>query len=309
MIYTVTLNPSLDTFYFVEDLKYDDVNRVVELKKYAGGKGINVSKVISELRGETFAFSFSGKFIGDELEEILTSQGIKTNFVRIQDETRANIIIRDKNKNTQTELNSPGPNITADELNHLLDSIFAYKTPDFLVLAGSLPCAVAVDTYAKIIKRAKKENIKVMLDADGDQLKLGIKEKPFMIKPNIYETERLLNRKINRDDDKEIIEIAKSFVNDGIEIVAISRGPKGVIVAAKNEIINAIPPDVSVQSTIGAGDSFIAGFLLEFAKSSNLVEAVRLGVACGSASAMAGGTALCRKEDVEKLLDKVEIKV
>jgi 6-phosphofructokinase 2 len=207
----------------------------------------------------------------------------------------------------QTRIDAPGPQIMRHELQKLIQKVKNISPkPDYLVFAGSVPPAVPADIYRQLIEAAKHNGIKTVLDSDNSWLKEGIKAKPNVIKPNVHEAEELLERHLR--SEAAIVKALKHLVDSGIEVAIISRGKEGLIAANGTTVIKAIPPQVKVRSTVGAGDSTIAGLVLKLNRGADLDEACRWAVAAGTAATLTPGTELCRREDVEKLFPKVKIK-
>jgi 6-phosphofructokinase 2 len=306
MIATVTLNPSLDRTVTVEELVVDETNRWTSLRRDPGGKGINVSRVIHELGGETIAYGFIGGIDGETLKHLLKQHKVPFDFTPIKGEVRSNFIITDSKTRRQTRIDAPGPNISRDELGKLIDKITRIKPkPDFLVFAGSVPPGVPADIYRQLIEEARKSGIKTVLDSDNKWLKEGIRAKPNVIKPNVHEAEELLEVQLR--DEVAIIEAAKALVSKGIEVAAISRGKDGLIVATKEKVLKVTSPQVEVRSTVGAGDSAIAGLVLKLSQGHGIEEASQWAAAAGTAATLTPGTELCRREDVERLLPQVKV--
>ena len=306
MIATVTLNPSLDRTVIVDGLILDEANRWTSLRRDPGGKGINVSRVIHELKGDTIAYGFIGGFDGEELKQLLKQQGVPFDFIHIQGEIRSNLIITDLKTQFQTRIDAPGPLISQRELTDLTSKLSSIEPkPEFLILSGSVPPGVPEDIYREFIEIAKKQGIKTVLDSDDEWLKEGIKAKPNIIKPNGHEAEELLGMKLKTD--AAIVQGVKTLLASGIEIVAISRGGDAFIVSDGNEILKLIPPQVKVRSTVGAGDSAVAGLVMKLSQGAGLEEAACLAVAAGTATSLTPGVELCHREDVEKLLPLVKV--
>jgi 6-phosphofructokinase 2 len=178
-------------------------------------------------------------------------------------------------------------------------------SPDLIVAGGSLPPGIPSDVYYTIIMEAKTFGVRTILDSDGQWLAEGIKAKPYLIKPNVRETEELLNRQLRTEE--AIIKAGLDLVKVGIEIAVISRGTDGIIATSKKEILKAVPPPVKVKSAVGAGDCTIAGLALKLAHEEPLAEACRLAVAMGTAAVLTPGTELAHREDVERLLPKIKV--
>ncbi len=306
MIATLTLNPSLDKTVTVDELVIDETNRWTSLRRDPGGKGINVSRVIHELGGETVAYGFIGGIDGETLKHLLRQQGVHFDFTPIKGEIRSNFIITDLKNRHQTRIDAPGPHISRDELKKLMNKISNIKPkPDFLVLAGSVPPGIPDDIYRRLIMEAKNSGMKTALDSDGKWLKEGIKGKPDVVKPNVREAEELLETKLA--DEAAIIQAAKTIADQGIGVAVVSRGKDGLIAVAGGRVVKAVPPQVEIRSTVGAGDSAVAALVLKLSQGYGIDEACRWAVAAGTAATLTPGTELCRREDVEKFLNHVII--
>ena len=307
MIYTVTLNPALDRAVIVDRLMEEDTVRILKETYYAAGKGIDVSRVIKELGGQTVALGLLGGYDGLHLEGLLINAGVMTDFIRISQQTRTNIILNEKATNRQFVISASGPEINAAEIGQFYQHILQIKDMDYLVMSGSLPRGVSPNLYGQLILAGKKKGSFIFLDADGDALKESIAYQPTGIKPNIHELCRLVGKDLK--DEIEIIEACDQIRRLGLEYVLVSRGKEGLILSAEGNNIKAVAPPVEVESTVGAGDSTVAGFVLAHSRGENLKDCVRLACAAGTASAQTPGTELCHRGDVEKLLQEVEITI
>jgi len=306
-IATITLNPSLDQHITVDGLVLDGTNRWSRLYRYAGGKGIDVSRAIHEMGGSTIAYGFIGGTIGRAVEILLDQEGVPVSFTPIQRETRTNFIITDTKSSQQTRIDAPGPRISKREWERFRRKMLRIRpSPDLIVTGGSAPPGIPNDVYYTMIMEAKSFGVRTILDADGHWLAEGIKAKPYLIKPNIREAKELLNRELLTEE--AIIKAALDLVDMGIEIVVISRGKDGIIAATKKEIVKAVPPPVKVRSTVGAGDCAVAGLALKLANGEPLLEACRLAVALGTAAVLTPGTELAHRSDVENLLPQIKVK-
>jgi 6-phosphofructokinase 2 len=307
LIATITINPSLDQHITVDGLVVDGTNRWSRLHRYAGGKGIDVSRAIHEMEGRTVAYGFIGGAIGRAVEILLDEEGVPFSFTPIQRETRTNFIITDSKSSQQTRIDAPGPHISKGEWERFRRKMLRIRPgPDLIVAGGSVPPGIPTDVYYTIIMEAKDFGVRAILDSDGQWLAEGVKAKPYLIKPNIQEAEELLNRELPTEE--AIIKAALDIVDLGIEIAIISRGKDGIIAATKKEVLKAVPPPVKVKSAVGAGDCTIAGLALKLASEESLSKACRLAVAMGTAAVLTPGTELARKADVEKLLPQVKVK-
>lgn len=307
MIYTLTLNPALDRTLIVENLRFEDANRVKQELRYAGGKGIDVSRVINELGSESIALGFVGGYDGMELEGRLINEGINCDFVKIAEETRINVFIKKEKEGKRTSLHAKGPEISPSELATLYNKIKNLKpSPSWFIMSGSLPLGLSDNIYAQFTNLMRNKGIKVFLDSDGIPFKKGIKAIPFAIKPNLFELERLSGKKFK--SRKEMITFGKKLVEKGIGFVLISAAEKGILLISKDTILKATPPKVKVKSTIGAGDASVAGFIYAYEKKMSISDCLRMAVSCGTATALTPGTALCRKKDVKKIIKKCKVK-
>jgi 6-phosphofructokinase 2 len=306
MIYTVTANPALDRFIEVQELRSDDANRIETEKNYAGGKGIDASRVIQVLGGRSIALGFIGGFNGMELEQRLLRQGVICDFVETRGDTRTNIIVYVRSTGAYTTFNAKGPDVNEVEARELLDKIRGLDDVSYMIIAGSIPRGVHTDFYRQIVDIVREKGAFVALDADGDVMKAGIEAKPSIIKPNIHELGRLMGREITDIDGA--LKAAAELKNKEIEIILVSMGGKGALLVSDSVRLIAIPPKITLGSTVGAGDTLLAAFILWHSQGKSLPECLRFGVAAGAAAAMTPGTELCKRDDVETLIPKVEIK-
>jgi 6-phosphofructokinase 2 len=305
MIYTITLNPALDRTLWVTKIMADDSNRIEQERRYAGGKGVDVSKVLTTLGVENKALGFVGGFAGEEVEGLLLNEGILCEFVRISNETRTNIIVNDQSTGNQMVLSARGPEIKPYELMRLIHKVEKLEQPDIVILSGSFPPGIHPDISRKIIELVKSQGAKVIMDADGETLKIGIHGCPDVIKPNIHELSRLVGADLKNRTD--IIDAARRVRDQGVAVVLVSMGADGMLLVSDKETWLASPPQVKVKNTIGAGDSAIAGYVYALVAGKPAEEALTWAVATGTATTLRTGTALCQKEDVLQLLPKVEL--
>jgi 6-phosphofructokinase 2 len=306
MVYTITLNPALDRTLRVEKIQPDESNRIEKEQRYAGGKGIDVSKVMKTLGVSNKALGFVGGFAGEELEGRLLNEGVSCDFIRISGETRTNIIANDMSTGMQTVFSASGPEIKPYELMQMIHKVEKLEKPDIVTISGSLPPGVHSEIYRKIIEIAKNKEAKVILDTDGDALKVGIQGLPDIIKPNVHELSRLVDMRLITVD--EIIRAAQSVHKQGVRIVLVSMGAKGILLVSRKERYLASPPKVRVKNTIGAGDSAVAGFVYGLAMGKSLKKALIYAVAAGTATTLRPGTALCQKDDFLNLIPEITLK-
>jgi 6-phosphofructokinase 2 len=306
MIYTVTLNPALDRTIEVDQIRCDVANRIIEEHWYPGGKGVDVSRVLTTLGVETMAFGFIGGFRGDQLEAGMITAGIGCDFIRIAGETRSNLVIHEQLIDKQVLLNSRGPEVEPSAMMALLRKIRNLHNPGLLTIGGSLPPNLKPSIYRTIVEIVQDRGGKALLDADGAALKTGIEGKPYAIKPNLHELSELVNRPLNSFE--EIFAAAQEPLEAGVKVVLASLGPDGILLVSKDLALHAIPPTVEVKNTIGAGDSAVAGFLYALEGGKDLSEALTYAVAAGTATTMRSGTALGRREDIMALVQQVQVK-
>lgn len=314
MIYTITLNPALDHYMEVKEFRLDDANRVRADCLYAGGKGIDVSRAVRHLGGTSIALGFIGGHNGQVMVDLLKREGVDCYFTPITQETRRNILITNRSTGTQTMLNARGPSVTAEEWRSFLTHLRMLELRDaHVMLGGSLPRGVPADAYYQIIKLVQKEGAKAVLDADGPSLKAGLRARPFAIKPNLNELRRLTGKPLSTEP--EILAAAQAIHRRGVQVVMVSRGRLGLILVGRSTrrhgriALRAVPPPVAVRSTVGAGDSAVAGFVFRHAGGKTLEECVRFATASGTAATLAPGNQLCRLRDVQRLLPKVKLEM
>lgn len=269
MIYTVTLNPALDKTVEIPGMALDTVNRITEMRTDPGGKGINVSKVIAKLGGESCAVGILGGESGKMLEKLLEDELFATQFHFVEGQTRTNLKIIDREGHTNTDINEPGLTVTAADLDALLGELLGEIQPgDIVVIAGSLPKGAPQDTCRTWTAACRKAGARVFLDADGALLAEGIKAAPYLVKPNDDELSRLAGRKL--ETIEELTTEGKKLLEQGIERVVISLGGRGALYLRKGSTIYAEGLKVPVGSTVGAGDSVVAA--LAFAEAQGLSE-------------------------------------
>ena len=305
MIYTVTLNPALDRYLVVERLLMEDTTRILSETQYAAGKGIDVSRVIRELGGQSVALGLVGGYDGLQLEGLLINAGVMADFTMISGETRTNIILREQKKNRQYAISAAGPNINATEIGLLYQNVNQIRNMDYLILSGSLPRGVTPNLYGQLILAGKKKNAFIVLDTDGKALLEALDYQPSCIKPNLYELSRLAQRDLQTESD--IVGFCDRLHDKGIPNILVSMGRAGLLLSSVEQKIKAVAPPVEVDSAVGAGDSVVAGFVLAHSQGKDLADCLRLACAAGTATAQTPGTELCHRVDVEAILPKVQI--
>ena len=306
MISTITLNPSLDKTIYVPKLTCNDTNRIQSVEVDAGGKGINCSRMLKELGADTKALAFLGGDTGEFIRLVLQRDGVELVSVRTEKPTRTNICIEDLSGAPPTTLNERGGPVDHKELVELFERAKDIaRESSFVAIGGSVPLGVNPDVHKVLIQIATNGGAKVVLDADGDAFVEGVKAKPFMIKPNRDEAERLLDTTFESKTD--VARAALKLSRQGIELVVISLGKQGAVVSYQDAIYDVVAPEVKPKSTIGSGDSLIAGVICGLEKGLPIEECLKLGCAAGAATAMSDGTCIGKKEDVDKLLAEAKV--
>lgn len=300
MIYTVTFNPAIDYIVKVQDFKRGEVNRVDADIKYPGGKGINVSRVLNNLGVKSKALGFIGGFTGEYIRSFLEKEGVQTDFVNVDGDTRINVKIK---SSVETEINGAGPSIEKDDLKKLFDKLQKLTKDDFVVLAGNVQKTLPRNIYEEIQERCLDKNAKFIIDTTGEALTCTLKYKPFLIKPNNHELGEIFN--VDIKDRNEIIFYGKKLLENGAQNVIISMAAEGALLICKEGVYYASAAKGQVKNSVGAGDSLIGGFLAYYSKSFDIVEAFRWGAASGSATAFSFD--LCTQEDVNVLIEQVKI--
>ena len=307
MIYTVTLNPALDKTVEIPGMALDTVNRITSMRTDPGGKGINVSKVIAKLGGESCAVGILGGESGRTLLAALEREGLRTHFRFVEGQTRTNLKIIDRALHTNTDINEPGLTVSPADLDALLrDLLGMVREGDIVVLAGSLPQGAPQDTYRVWTAACREKGARVCLDADGVLLAEGLKAAPYLIKPNEDELSRLVGHRLT--DTDELIAEGRRLLKGGVTRVVISLGERGALYLRGNEVLYAEGLSVPVGSTVGAGDSVVAAIAYADSLGMSDEDAVRLSTATGAANVMCSGTQPAEREAVEKLLPQVKIR-
>lgn len=297
MIYTVTFNPSLDYIVSVDNFKIGFVNRTSNEIIYPGGKGINVSIVLKNLGFDSTALGFLAGFTGNEIRRLTNAQGIKTEFIEVNEGfSRINMKLR---SNEESEINGRGPIIAQEDIKKLFKRLDKIHDGDVLVLAGSIPSVMPETMYMDIMKYLEAKKIKIAVDATKDLLMNVLKYHPFVIKPNNHELSEIFD--VELKTKKEVIFYAKKLQSMGAENVIVSMAGEGaVFVGADGSVYEADAPKGKVVNSVGAGDSMVAGFLAGYLKGGDYKRAFKMGVCTGSASAFS--ERLATADEVEEIM-------
>ncbi len=296
MIYTVTLNPSLDYIVKVDDFRLGIVNRTLQEDIYAGGKGINVSIVLNHLGYDSTALGYVAGFTGREILRILENEGIRTDMIQLPDGiSRINLKIRSKE---ESEINGLGPVIDKVHIDRLYEKLDALEDGDVLILAGSIPSTLPESMYSDIMEYIKSKQIKVAVDATKDLLVNVLPYHPFVIKPNNHELGEIFE--VTLTTREEVIPYAKKLQKMGARNVIVSMAGEGaVFVGEDGSVYESEAPKGRVINSVGAGDSMVAGFMAEYMHSGDCKEAFKMGICTGSASAFS--ETLATKEEIDNI--------
>ncbi|MGG4489919.1 1-phosphofructokinase [Metabacillus idriensis] len=300
MIYTCTLNPSIDYVVKVNDFKEGHLNRTESANVFPGGKGINVSRVLKRLGTESTALGFAGGFTGEFIKEFLSSEEITHDFIRVSDHTRINVKLKSAK---ETEINGQGPQISKQQKLELLGKMDKFQAGDVLVLAGSIPSALDEGFYKEIADICLKNGVKVVIDAAGNALRRTFQSKPFLIKPNHHELGELFDTQVSSKE--EAVHYGKKLLEEGVQNVIVSMAEKGAIFINQHGAFFANVPSGKVKNSVGAGDSVVAGFIAGYKEHGDYKQAFKQGVATGSATAFSED--LTTQEFAAKLITEVKV--
>lgn len=306
MIITVSMNPAIDKTVEIDALQPGGLNRIQKVEYDAGGKGINVSKTIHELGGESIATGFLGGNAGKTIENVLNEKKIKNDFIWVDGETRTNTKVFEKS-GAVTELNEPGPVITNEQITELMTKLKGYAAEDVLfILAGSIPAGVDKYVYAEIIHAVHEKGAKVLLDADGDLFRNSLAAGPDIIKPNRAELEEYAGIDY-RASDEELLGLARELRSRGIDTVAVSMGKSGAMLVSSDSEVRCPALSVKAHSTVGAGDAMVAALAYSWDKGLDGEETIRLCMATSAGAVTTIGTKPPTRELVEQLKEQVII--
>jgi len=300
-ILTITVNPALDKSTHFKGLVAEQKIRCATPRYDAGGGGINVSKAIARLGGESLAVFTSGGATGKILEDLVEKESIAYHAIEVETWTRESFVAVDDNTNSQYRFGFTGGEISLEEESKLLETISTIQSR-FIVASGSLNEGLSTDFYQKIAKIAKKSNSKLIVDTSGEALKKVLETGVYLIKPNVGELAKLIG--VEKLEMEEVNAAAKQIIaSGGAEIVVVSLGPQGAVLVTKDSYDYVPAPNVAKKSTVGAGDSMVGGMTWALAQNKPLKEVIRWGVACGSAATMNEGTQLFKLEDAKRLFE------
>jgi len=300
MIYTVTFNPALDYVVRVDHFALGEVNRTEQERIYYGGKGLNVSAVLSTLGYGNTALGFVAGFTGDEIERGVKGLGFRSDFIRVEKGlSRINVKLKSQE---ETEINGMGPEITGEDVTQLFEKLDRLTAGDVLVLSGSIPKSINDDIYERIMEYLDGRGVRIVVDATKDLLINVLPYHPFLIKPNNHELGEMFG--VTLHGPEEIIDYGKRLQKKGARNVLISMAGDGaILITEEEEVFRMGVPKGTVKNSVGAGDSMVAGFIAGYLENGSFEHALRLGSAAGSASAFSEG--LAGKEDIMRLYEKL----
>ncbi|WP_057937785.1 1-phosphofructokinase family hexose kinase [Algoriphagus resistens] len=307
-IATLTISPALDKSTTIDRLQPEKKLRCEEPSYEPGGGGINVSRAINILGGESLAIYAAGGPEGDQIEELLEKEGIIQHRIKTQKPTRENLLVMESSTGYHYRLGMPGSELSESELQQCLDAVHDLADDvEYLVASGSLPPGAPEDFYGQVAKIARDKNIKCIIDTSGKALLKAAESGVCIMKPNLSELSALAGKEKISGMEQE--EIARKIINEGkAEILIVSLGARGAMLATKEILEYVVPPTVKQKSTVGAGDTMVGGIVLSLSRGDDIHDAIKWGVAAGTAATMTPGTELCRKEDVEEIFDWISSK-
>jgi 1-phosphofructokinase family hexose kinase len=306
MIYTITLNPALDKQLTVADIRFNDVLIAERVQLDFGGKGFNVSRMLQKLNQPSKAIGLLGGQTGKTIEAGLQEQGIEVVAIPILGETRTNVSVVTPGGSKHIKVNEKGPTVSEAELELIYDYISQNAAAGTMwVLAGSIPPGVDVSVYQEMTQRIKQLGGDVVLDTSGEALRQGVQAQPKLVKPNLFELSQLVGKQIA--NLQEILDNPTITHDVGAEFVAISAGDKGALLTDGENTAICLPPEIQEANPVGAGDAMVAGLSFALYHGYDLEQALMLGVACGTASAMQSGTRMPEWDVVEEVRQRVKI--
>ncbi|MGE5569906.1 MAG: 1-phosphofructokinase family hexose kinase [Rhodospirillales bacterium] len=306
MILTLTINPAIDHNVIADRLVFEDRAYILATSEAAGGRGINASYVINSFGGKTLAISTCGGRSGDRFRQLLCNLGFPAECVPIQNEIRTNLTVTDRQGLT-VKLNQPGPPLTQQELNRLYAAVESrLDGASWLLICGSLPPGVPPGFYSRLVKLAREHGVKTLLDTDGEALIEGAEAGPTVVAPNQQEAERLLNTALITRG--HFLDAATRIRDMGPESVILSLGSRGAVASTAEGVFEVVPPRVEAVCPIGAGDALAAAFTWAVEQGREFVDAVRWGVAAGTASASLPGVTFANLDQTRELYPKVEVR-
>jgi 6-phosphofructokinase 2 len=304
-VVTITFSPCIDKSTSVAAMIPEKKLKCALPKLEPGGGGINVARAIHKLGGNSIALFPAGGYTGKYFTGLLNKENVPSLIVETKEETRENIIIVDEATNQQYRFGMPGTPLEESEWKEMLRLLEDMEEIDFIVASGSLPPGLPKDVFAQIAVIAKNKKIKFIADTSGEALKCAVAEGLYLVKPNLAELSYLAGKEFLHE--KEIPLVAQQILSAGkCEAIVVSIGSEGALLVTKTIVKKITPPPVKKISTVGAGDSMVAGIVFSLSRNESLETAVEYGVACGTAATLNPGTGLCKPEDVKKLFEIIK---
>ncbi len=305
-IITLTMNPVVDKDTSVAGIVPNKKLRCESPNYYAGGGGINVSRALKQLGGESLCVYVAGGSTGTHLQQLVSEENIEQKVIEIEGWTRENVSVTDTNTDQQYRFGVPGPNVKEEEWRQVLDVLESLlEKDDFLIASGKMPQEVPSDFYVLVSEITDKKGAKFVLDTSGDALLASMNANIFLMKPNLGELSTIMG--VASVSAMELEGLAKTFLEENTcEVLVVSLGAKGAFWATNEEMEHIPAPTVHQKTTIGAGDSMVAGMVFYLTQGKSITEATKYGVACGTAATLHHGTQLCKKEDADKLYEWVK---
>lgn len=298
-IVTVTFNPAIDKSTTIPALMAEKKLRCTPPIFEPGGGGLNVARAIHQLGGEALAIYPAGGYSGKFLTELMKRAGVDSDVVETKTHSRENLIVLDKSTNQQYRFGMPGSELRKEEWEELLKRVEA-SGAEYIVASGSLSPGIPIDIFGRLAALSRKMGSRLIVDTSGEALKKAVEVGVYMIKPNLGELSSLVGKE--EVSHESIDQIARQILGEGkCEVILVSMGAAGARLVTKTDSLQIVPPIVKKLSTVGAGDSMVAGMVLKLSQGAELKYAAQYGVACGTAATLNPGTELCKKEDAEKL--------
>ncbi len=305
MIYTITLNPTLDITYTIKRFAFGESLKAVDVEKTPGGKGINVSRALRSMGYESVAMGLIGGYAGEEVISLLQQEGLILQIVRIKSETRTNVVIIGEEDGHELMIRAAGPVVEHTETERITGFFFRVVTrPEALVLSGSLPKGVRKDIYFSIIKEGRSRGTRVILDSSGEPFRIGLEAGPYLIKPNLDELQEIAGKPLTTDED--VVGFCRELMEKGISVVVVSLGGEGALMVTPDEVLKGKVPKFE-GDTVGAGDSMVAGLVMGISEEKPLEDVFRMGLGCGVSAVANHGPGLCEPESYDRLFGQVEV--
>ncbi len=305
MIYTVTLNPTLDITYVLDKITFEESVKALEVVKNPGGKGVNVSRALKMMGTDSVTLALIGGFTGLEVLDLLHLEGLILQIVRIEAETRTNVVVLGNRDRLELVIRSVGPPVENEDIDRISDLIMHTSgVPEMIVLSGSLPRGVDDDAYYRLVMEGKSRGSMVILDSAGGPLKEGIKAAPMLIKPNRVELEGLAGCKL--EGRRQLVEFCREMLSHGIEIMVVSLGGDGAIMVTRDIVLKGTVPFID-NDTVGAGDSMVAGMITGLTRSLPIQEVFHMGLAYSVATVLNKGPGLTTPEAYEQVAPQVRV--